>query len=190
MGLLQKEIKFQVSNDIKKKFSLQKINSALKKTAQSAVDIIVDRTNNNVDIDGKNFAQFTKGYERYKKWYIRRGKKVNAFSAKRMPNNLRLSGELMGSINYKNLTVNANTDKIQIGFNIYIPENQRKKVEGLMSSTGKTRNGKSYRKAKREFFGLSRNPTTAVIEKNKIVANFCKFMGYTVSGAGKDLTIK
>jgi hypothetical protein len=186
MASVQQYITTEFMNQLKRKFSVQRVQVATQNMADEAIKIMRDRCNEGIDVNGKRFAPFTKGYIKYKKKYVKTGKKVNEFAAKKLPNHIRLSGALFGAM--KNQIIQYaqfSALKINSTFRLYIDKSQEKKVQGLLSDTGyvKTLAGKkSYKKAARKFFGIATGGTREKKERERLFNVFAKSLNFKVVG--------
>lgn len=189
MASLAQKITSEIRNDIGKKFSNTELTAACKKMANEAIQSNIDRIEKGLDVSGKPFAKYTSRYSKYKKNVIKYKKYSGKYAAKSMPDHMKLSGTLLKSIFFDSIQVVGDSRKIKLSFRVYIHDTQFKKVQGLYSNTGRTRSGKTYSKAKREFFGISTNPTLRIQEKNRLINVFQKAMNFSVSGRHEDIKI-
>lgn len=186
MASVSQIISAEFMNEVKSKFSVQRVQVATQKMADEAIKIMQERCNEGIDVNGKRFAKFTKGYTKAKKSYIKRGRKVNEFAAKKLPNHIRLSGALFGSMKNQIIQYAQFSNlKINSAFRLYIDKSQEKKVQGLLSDTGYVRTNKgkkSYKKAVRNFFGIAQSGTRSVKERNRLFQIFAKALNFSVTG--------
>ena len=194
MASVSQIISSEFENFLKKKFPTQRVQVATQKMADEAVTIMRERCNEGIDVNGKRFAKLTARYQKYKKKFIKQGKGVNEYAAKKLPNHIRLSGVLFGSMKTQLIQyAQFNEKKINSTFRLYIDKSQEKKVQGLLSETGavRTKSGKkTYKKAARRFFGIATSGTREKKEQNRLINAFMKAMGFNVGGSIDKIKIK
>lgn len=189
---VRQQINTQFVNDLNKAFPVAKVQKAVDAMANDAIKIMQERCNSGIDVNGKRFAKFTKSYMKAKLKYVKNGKKVNEFAAKKLPNHLRLSGALFGAMKSQVIAYAQNfgkNDKISTSFRLYIDSSQEQKVKGLLSTTGRNK-FKSYKKASRQFFGIAETGNRAVTEQNRLLNTFINAMNFKVSGSRNNMIIK
>lgn len=128
--------------------------------SQLILKLIWDRTSKGIDIKGRLWRRYkAKGYAKKKQQY---GRGKNDW--------LVLSGDLKRSLGCKYVNTTKSGSSVTLNFELTIPEDQKKKVEGLLSSTGHDRNGRSYPKSDWLFLGLSEVGTEKANEASAIVS--------------------
>lgn len=122
--------------------------------------LIWERTGRGIDIKGRQWRRYkAKGYEK-KKLKYGRGKS----------DWLVLTGDLKRSLGCNYTGYSTSGSKVTMKFELTVPEDQRKKVEGLLSNTGTDRNGATYPKSSYEFLGLSEQGSERFKEASEIFA--------------------
>lgn len=194
MPAIKQIITMKYENLVKELFPVATVQNGVNAMAKTAIEVMRNRTNQGIDVNGKRFAPLTDRYKKYKAKYIKKGRKVNEFGATKLPNHIRLSGALFGAMKTQVIQyAQFNNLKLDTAFRLYIDSSQAKKVEGLLSDTGavRTKTGKkTYKKASRNFFGIASIGTRADAEKDKIIGAFIKSLKYKVGGSRKNFTIK
>ena len=165
--------------------------------AEKALDVMRERTNQGYDVKGKRFAKYIKSYEKYKKKYIRSGAKVSEYGANKLPSHIRLSGALFKALTYDIIQYYQDFakkgEKISTSFRLKVKPSEEKKIFWLLAETGavRTKKGKkTYKKASRDFFGLSDAPSRASKERDAVVGAFIRAMKFQVGGSQKNMTVK
>ena len=178
-------------------FPVSDVKKGVEAMAVKAIDVMRERTNQGYDVNGKRFAKYSKSYEKYKKKYIRSGSKVSEFGASKMPSHIRLSGALFSAMTYDIIQYYQDFAKkgeqISTSFRMRIKPAEEKKVAWLLAETGavRTRKGKkTYKKASRDFFGLSDAPSRASKERDAVIGAFIRAMKFQVGGSQKNMTVK
>lgn len=194
MATTRQIITNQFKSLVKERFATSKVEKAVNAMANEAINVIIERTNQGIDVNGKKFAKLTNKYQKYKKKYISSGAKVSKFGATKIPNHIRLSGALLASLTYDVIQYAQFTmPKISTAFRLRVKPNQEKKIEWLASETGavRTRKGKkTYKKASRQFFGLSTAPNRIAKEQDRVIGAFVTSMQNQAGGSRKDMIIK
>lgn len=112
------------------------------------VNFIVDRTEKGLDINGNAFAGYTQGYKETLEYKIGHGADSTV--------NLRLSGEMLGSISI----INHGVGFIKLGFD---DSEAAKKAKWIQSPTGQ----KAGKQPPRKFLGISEKDLNRILEKYK-----------------------
>lgn len=170
--------KFQAA--LGQRFGTDNVNKGLDAMGKEAVQIMRNRTLAGLDVNGKPFDKYTAKYETWKtryirgkiKWGIRGGKPKPvglAYRAKRMPDFMRLSGELFDDMTY---SITKQTrfvgNSIAMKFRLFIKSRSAGKAEGLMK--------------KREFFGIAMSGGLKLKEHNLLFLAFKR--GAKIKGTG------
>jgi hypothetical protein len=129
--------------------------AGLNAVGKRAIELIRERISKGLDVRGQRLKAFTKSYKEFKRLYIKGRRRTpdsrGKYAARKLPNHIRLSGQLMGSLRY-----NITNFKVNLVLN---NDRAKDKVGWLKKDWGRARNGKRYKKASRDIWGIAKRGT-------------------------------
>jgi len=164
-----------------KRFSSSRIKTALNVAAKETINIIRERTQAGIDVDGKRLPALSPKYLAWKKKYVSgrlKGRKGGApklghlgetteWQATKTPAHIRLTGKTFSDMSYKLLRyAPVGQGSSSITYQIYILKRSARKIAWLADM-----------KKARKFWGLSKNAIRREKEKARIAAAFAKALG-------------
>jgi len=189
-------IELVLQKAIESKLSKLKIQNAIQAVKTEILNIIIDRTSRGIDLNGNPFKAYSKGYERFKRRFISGGAasktkrlkgskgimvyKDSKFSAKSLPDWIRLSGNTMGHIA---VNVLGST-------NFKLNANSKLKVEVKMQGSTFQKRAEYIQNGRRPrtFLGLSVSGSEVSKERERIAKAF--FGGLGASGNDFKINVK
>ena len=139
------QLKISMRKELIDELKKRSFESIGKEIARELLRIMWERTDRGIDIHGRRWRKYSaKGYEKLKK---RMGLGKDDW--------IKLTGALRNDLKVEYKSVSFLSNKIVMKFNYDIPEDQKKKVKGLLSTRGVDRNGETYPKSSYEFLGMS-----------------------------------
>jgi hypothetical protein len=153
---LKKEIRTQAEQAFVERLSRTKFRQAAEAVADETLKIIMQRTAQGVDVDGRRFPRYSKGYEKLKGGFVKAAKKVSRGKSRRnlatkLPNWMRLTGQMLSSMTTKNARLQRRGGQLLIEFDLTFTNAESGEIASYHNDTGA---GKS--RIKRRFLGLSR----------------------------------
>lgn len=156
MSSIEQSISIRLKKDLGQ--SLQDINSAklLKELGEEIVALIIKRTSDGYDLQSRHFGRYNSGYNKKKALkYAKKRQGTTQYSSTSKSDYLRLTGNLMSSLETNKGRVTVMKNGIYITFKVFVTGSLNKlKAEGLQSTTGYTKKG-SYAKKAYEFMGMA-----------------------------------
>jgi hypothetical protein len=154
---LKQNIRSQAEQAFVERLSRTKFRQAAEAVADEAIKIILERTSDGVDVDGRRFTKYSKGYEKLKGDFVKskaakrflRGR--TRFAAKGLPNWMRATGQMLSSMTTRNERISRRGNQLLIEFDITFASKENGEIASYHNETGA---GKS--RVKRRFLGLSR----------------------------------
>lgn len=154
---------------IGQQFGYDNVNKGLEAMGKEAVAIMRNRTLEGVDVTGKPFAKLTPKYSARKQKFIagKTKKKAGglAYRAKRMPDFMRLTGELFDDMSYSVVKQSRFVgNNLQLKFKLFIKPRSAPKAHGLING--------SYGGVPRNFFGIAESGSRKFKEQAVLFAAF------------------
>lgn len=156
---LKQSIRSQAEQAFVERLSRTKFRQAAEAVADEAIKIILERTSDGVDVDGRRFPKYSKGYEKFKSGAAARNK-MNARgksrrslrgAAVKLPNWMRLSGNMLSALYAKNPRLSRRGNQLFIEFDLTFTNAEDGEIASYHNDTGAGRS-----RVKRRFLGLSR----------------------------------
>ncbi len=153
---LKQSIRSQAEQAFVERLSRTKFNKAAEAVADEAIKIILERTSDGVDVDGRRFPKYSKGYEKLKGGFVKAAKKIARGKSRRnlatkLPNWMRLTGQMLSSMTTRNARISRRGGQLFIEFDITFANKESGEIASYHNDTGAGRS-----RVKRRFLGLSR----------------------------------
>lgn len=142
----------------------------LKDLAEEIIALVIKRTSAGYDLQSRRFGNYNADYDKrdaYK--YAKKKYGTTKFSSTSKSDKLRLTGNLMSSLDTNKGRITIKSNGIFITFKVFVTGAKNiKKAEGLQSTTGYDRNGKPYSKKSYEFMGMATSGKYSEIESKAL----------------------
>ena len=137
----------------------------LKDLADKIVALVIKRTSDGYDLQSRRFGNYNAGYDKREALkYAKKKQGTTKFSSTSKSDKLRLTGNLMSSLETNKGRITIKSNGIFITFKVFVTGAKNiKKAEGLQSTTGYTKRG-SYSKKSYEFMGMATSGKYSEIE--------------------------
>ena len=173
-------------------FTVSLLTKVFKTLEPTIIKLIIQRTQEGVDFYGRNFGNYNETSRKSKSGKITRGlyDKVKAqkyaaqksgltkYASTSSDKKIQLTGNTFSAMECKLEKVNVGTMQATGRFRIFVNNvsgrNEQKLVEGLQSTTGTARNGKTYSKKAWYFLGLSYAGSKVNEEKTTLINQLVK----------------
>jgi len=195
---ISEQVELIINKGIDKVITRSKLITATNAAANEAINIIRERANQGIDLNGKRFPklsekepfQYSYGFQkRTNLSKLLRGKRTTAFQAVKAPNHMRLTGQMFSAMKFALSGVKMSAREIIGSFLLTLKSDQTKKIKWLAATTGATRGwggrGKKtvYSKPSRVWFGICTSAARRKKELDRIKKVFLSKLGLSTGTA-------